>query len=288
MSFLYKGETSVQKSHLDSFLALARDLGVRGFSEVGDQPQAGDLIGKEVEAEDNLEEDKLGDDSLVEENIFKYEMEKGHLELANKEKLFNGELDVDANTTEDADRFGIRLKNGRPPPNQETSHIWKFIEKVDMNFMCNMCGKTFPYYHGVEEHLLKMHSDNIDVVKFIGDGYKESDIQAENKSEEVQNEAESENGVWKYIAKLDERECMCTLCDKMFLTQEFLVLQAHLLEVHSDNLNVTFDMNPRRRKSLIWKYARRVNEFQMMCDICGKVCSSKLGGTKGTKDHILT
>ena len=36
LGFLYKGETSVQKINLDSFLALARELGVRGFCEVGE------------------------------------------------------------------------------------------------------------------------------------------------------------------------------------------------------------------------------------------------------------
>ena len=78
----------------------------------------------------------------------------------------------------------------------------------------------------------------------------------------------TEKGVGKYFKKFTDREFMC---EKVFLSNEFLVLQAHLLEVHSENLKVTFDLNPSKRKSVIWKYARRVNEFLIMCELCGKL-----------------
>ena len=83
-----------------------------------------------------------------------------------------------------------------------------------MNFMCNMCGNTFPYFHGVQEHLLSMHSDNIDVVKLIGDnvhsngsdvvGFSEDNktysyLQDEEKTDTLQNKPEYDNVVRNYF-----------------------------------------------------------------------------------------
>ena len=155
-----------------------------------------------------------------------------------------------------------------------------------------MCGRTLPYFHGVQEHLLNMHSDNIDVVKLIGDNMHSDDtdivgFSGDNKTYSNLQDKEKhytlQNIVWNYFQKTTEEECICNLCQKVLLTHEFLVLQAHLLEVHSDNLSVTFDMNPRKIKSLVWKYARRVNEFKIMCDLCGKLCSCN----QRIRDHIL-
>ena len=219
-------------------------------------------------------------------------MNENNYEISNYEQFFRKHPEADANVTDDT---GIKPKPGRPPPN--TGHIWKFVEKVDMNFMCNMCGNSFPYFHGIQEHRLKLHSDNIDVVKLIGNNMQSDDtgytkayshIQDEEENGTIENKSKSENVVWNYFRKSLGEECICNLCGKVLLTHESFVLKSHLLEVHSDNLSVTFDMNPRKRKSLIWKYARRVNEFKIMCDLCGKLCSSSLGGgTKGTRDHIL-
>ena len=105
-----------------------------------------------------------------------------------------------------------------------------------MNFMCNMCGNTFPYFHGVQEHLLSMHSDNIDVVKLIGDnvhsngsdvvGFSEDNktysyLQDEEKTDTLQNKPEYDNVVWNYFKKSTDKECICNLCEKVLLTHDF-------------------------------------------------------------------
>ena len=220
MSFLYKGETSVQKLHLDSFLALARELGVRGFSEVIESPSE-NLLAIRQDAEDNLGENLLGEGTSENENNY----EGGSHEISNNERFFSKDQEADTNVTDDT---GIKPKPGRPPPN--TGHIWKFVEKVDMNFMCNMCGNSFPYFHGIQEHLLKLHSDNIDVVKLIGNNLQSDDtghtkayshIQDEEENGTIKNKSESENVVWNYYKKSLGEECICNLCEKVLLTHDF-------------------------------------------------------------------
>ena len=142
MSFLYKGETSVQKVHLDSFLALARELGVRGFTEVIES-QSENSLGIGQDEEENIENNVLEEGNQANENNYK----GGPYEIANNERFFIGNPGADAKVTDDTETIEIKTKLERPSPN--TGHIWKFVEKVDMNFMCNMCGKTFPYFHGV-------------------------------------------------------------------------------------------------------------------------------------------
>ena len=82
MSFLYKGETSVQKIHLDSFLALARELGIRGFSEVIESYSENSLINYK-DSEDGLEKDGLGERTPASENNY----EGGPNDMSNNENL---------------------------------------------------------------------------------------------------------------------------------------------------------------------------------------------------------
>ena len=150
-----------------------------------------------------------------------------------------------------------------------------------------MCGNMFGYFHHVQTHLLCAHSDNNDVVKLIGRKKINALSQEGQRADAIEQECESEkNNIGKYFTMLNNFESMCTLCDKVFFTQELSVLQAHLLQVHSENLEVTFDMNLRKNKSIIYKYARRVNDIHVEYDLCGKLCLSKNGSTKSTREHL--
>ena len=59
LSFLYRGEASVQKTKLDSFLALARDLGIRGFAEDEDAFKEEDSVGGAEHSEEVSKTDIL-------------------------------------------------------------------------------------------------------------------------------------------------------------------------------------------------------------------------------------
>ena len=102
VSFLYKGETSVQKVHLDSFLALARELGVRGFSEVVESQSENSLI-KEKDAEHSSIEDGIGEETLAKEIFY----QGGPYEMSNNK---NGYTEADSKVIDDRDRVEIKAE----------------------------------------------------------------------------------------------------------------------------------------------------------------------------------
>ena len=142
LSFLYKGEASVQKTKLDSFLALARDLGVAGFAE--------------------------------EEDAVKEEDSGGGVEHSEKVSTTDISFDTDNHIMENQflnDQFkeeSVPQRVELQEPNEEKENIWKLTEKFNvLKSICNLCGSTFGNENLVRRHLLNQHSDSPNIVKFM-------------------------------------------------------------------------------------------------------------------------
>ena len=110
LSFLYTGETQVQKTRLEAFLVLARDLGVKGLSEE-------DRVGARRDTEKEAEEEE---NALA--NILRGELKNiEHMENKRRLKQINTDLGSDVERTR-------KSRKGQPK-----NPVWKYFTKDPAN-----------------------------------------------------------------------------------------------------------------------------------------------------------
>ena len=192
VNFLYRGETSVPRQQLDSFLALARDLGVRGFAEGGNTsnylatsqikdinldlkseifcspPTFSPRKDLAIENHDNYSEKGLYEANKLsseEEKSSLKNTEKSHVEIS--EKIINENYDIDFLENSIPAWEGKKLF----PPRKLTcssSRAWKFggfrmteEGNLDLSLLvCGMCGAEFKYIHSsfsLNDHMKRKH-----------------------------------------------------------------------------------------------------------------------------------
>ena len=230
LTFLYTGETRVDRIRLDSFLALARDLGVRGFAQ-----QDGTVI-TQTESESiykDIQDIKRDTNEAVADEVTYNDISKllnesiEELEVDQSEKLFK--------------------RNLRPSP----SVVWKYAKKVESNkCQCNFCGIRYIMKGSkgytttsIREHLLKHHSDVPEVVM---------DIKSSTRLQKVYKRLKK-SPVWKYSEKILIDRAKCLLCDKILwcINGTTSDIRYHLLNSHSDNQDVIKDIPSKVAKKLV-------------------------------------
>ena len=190
LALLYTGQTRVSKQGLDSFLLLARDLGISGFT------------GQQEEEEDNMEQTNIVDTCEIEETShaetlpsLKYEVEETIQGESCKQTLCDDGYEKDTfanagveaiqnNSSMNVDRFVLKHKSPNKLYNYTTddlsqnklrpnhSPVWMFAQKLDSTkCRCNFCGKVVPTRMSstthIRNHLLKDHSDIPEVARDI-------------------------------------------------------------------------------------------------------------------------
>ena len=214
LAFLYTGQTRVSKLRLDSFLALARDLGVRGFAQ-----QDGNGI-------THTEFDTIYEDAP----IIKTEVQSSHHEIpSGKEncKIFPEKLVKD----QLEDTFPKKL-------NPKRSAVWNYADKIDSDkCKCNLCGNIYNMKDGTTSgmriHLTRHHADIPEVAKDFAGILR------------VLQKKQKKSPVWKYSEKTIRNMAKCLLCGKLLrcVGGSTSDIRGHLLNYHSDNQDVVNDIN---------------------------------------------
>ena len=238
LTFLYTGETRVERIRLDSFLALARDLGVRGFAQ-----QDGTVI-TQTDSESIYKE--IQDIKIDTNEAEADEVTYNDISKLLKESIDKLEVDQSEN---------LFKRNLRPSP----SVVWKYAKKVESNkCQCNFCGIRYIMKGSkgytttsIREHLIKHHSDIPEVVM---------DIKSSTRLQKVPKRLKK-SPVWKYSEKTLIDKAKCLLCDKILwcINGTTSDIRYHLLNLHSDNQDVIKDIPSKVAK----KFVKNKNPHQI-------------------------
>ena len=192
MDFIYQGEAEVRKEDLEAFLAIARELGVKGLTEQVKNTQeetvveelveeVKDNMVKEKEVEEDIVKEKevMGkevEENIVKENIVKENKVKEKVRKNMVKVLISEPTEKQESTTSTEDkavkveRFEERniddsvlseveaLYNSNATDNFELEEkINNLVEKRNGMWTCNMCGKfnnsRFSLSRHVETHI---------------------------------------------------------------------------------------------------------------------------------------
>ena len=238
LTFLYRGETSVEKEHLDAFLALARDLGVRGFS--GEQRE------NHAQLDINIQTTQLdgGDNSsqLLENYEIHTDTDEDDAVIPTENPLIDDKkTELNTNDWKDIMLFppALHVYNNEDSKIQ-TSDVWQFggFCKDDLgnllksHVMCGVCGLRIRYYNNTtnfKHHLTKHHpieylgkTDDVDDTprKLIDYQSKEAKsilYDIIEKPNPIQTE--DENGQGNFA---------CIICQKQFKTTSSLGLHSNI------------------------------------------------------------
>ena len=265
LSFLYTGEASVQKARLEKFLAVANDLGVKGFRSdelLGGLEEENDF--QETEEHVDLKETNFESDKLVEFNneqpneisptLTRYsdildsehakckfcdtvaKTEKGTgVGLTIKEHLVAEHLDHPV-VVENLNKFGTKHLFGRT----FVSPVWRFATRFDQKrAQCNLCKRLMYAEKGttstLRSHMLKFHEDNVDVVEAFAE--KKAALRIKKRNDSPHKGSGLRSPVWNFATRLTKNRAMCNFCSKeisVFESSTKYVLK-HLIDQHAES-----------------------------------------------------
>ena len=219
LAFLYTGQTRVSKLGLDSFLALARDLGVRGFAQ-----QDGNGITQ-------TEFDTIHDDAQT---------IKTEVQISN-DAIPSGKdnLKISSDKLVEDQLKDISPKNFNP----NRSAVWNYADKVDSDkCKCNLCGNIYNMKSGTTSgmriHLTRHHADIPEVAKDFAGILR------------VLQKKHKKSPVWKYSEKTIRNMAKCLLCGKLLrcVGGSTSDIRGHLLNYHYGNQDVVNALVPQVQK----------------------------------------
>ena len=241
LTFLYTGQTRVHNQGLDSFLILARDLGISGFSgkkeeeeedikqtdlddpyEIKEMCQAEPLIDAMLsvkhEVEETFEAEK-SNQTMSEDNHQKSKSKNTEIEILDKHLVVNPEsFKLKVKSTKKLLKKSIDYtSNPNQPTNQRPNHspVWKFAKKLDLTkCICNFCGKVVltrcSSTTHIRNHLLKDHSDIPEVVRAIPIA-----------KSHAENRQQYNSLVWKYcVMKLETKQVVFCAIKLFYLSMD--------------------------------------------------------------------
>ena len=245
--FLYTGETRVNKVRLDSFLALARDLGVRGLAQ-----------------HDGTGVTQTEPEPIYEEiGVIKTETQNLHQEDQNFDEYLNDSTESPVFETEHTE---LKVQTR---PNQ--SPVWKYAKKTESGrIQCNFCGIKYNMKDGttssIRNHLMKHHSDIPEVA-----------LDFSGKKLNLLKKKQTNSPVWKYSRKTTKDKTKCLLCGKSVWSIKGSTsgIRSHLLSCHSDNQDVVYDIPATVTKKCPLPGGEKMQGFRMknfIKKINSKVC----------------
>ena len=264
LSFLYTGEASVQKARLEKFLAVANDLGVKGFcpevlGSLDDQNED-----QENEEHVDLKEKNYESDKLVEFNneqpneilptLTRYSdfLDSEHVKckfcdtVAKTEKSAAGGLTIKEHlvaehldhpvVVENLNKFGKKHLFGRT----FVSPVWRFATRFDQKRAeCKLCKRLMYAEKGttstLRSHMLKFHEDNVDIVAAFAE--KKAALRIKNKNDSPHKGSGLRSPVWNFATRLTKKRAMCNICSKeisVFESSTKYVLK-HLIDQHAED-----------------------------------------------------
>ena len=268
LTFLYTGETRVHKQRLDTFLTLARSLGVRGF---GDKEEDIEII-QDVIQEDTVEMTLVEDEEIpldnnteiIKDDVLERNQDVGIYITGNRYVEITEE-EENITTHDTGDESITPTKRKLSPPKNFAQRLY------GMNGKCNYCGETITTIDSstkqMDQHLLRYHYDQKYVLDFLTNGVipdtaklnetKDSYVKIKNYSTKQVNEQKAKrttpntgrigkSPVWKYFEKSEIGKAKCTLCSFVgkIAGGNTSALRTHLLKSHSDNREVLADIQP--------------------------------------------
>ena len=200
LSFLYTGEASVQKARLEKFLAVANDLGVKGFCP--------EVLG----SLDDQNEDQENEEHLVAEHL-------DHPVVV-----------------ENLNKFGKKHLFGRT----FVSPVWRFATRFDQKRAeCKLCKRLMYAEKGttstLRSHMLKFHEDNVDIVEAFAE--KKAALRIKNRNDSPHKGSGLRSPVWNFATRLTKNRAMCNICSKeisVFESSTKYVLK-HLIDQHAED-----------------------------------------------------
>ena len=277
LTFLYTGETRVHKQGLDTFLALARSLGVRGFGDKEEgveitqkgeeealeekQKQIPQDNEKEVGPDDPLAYVNMKADLLVGAEAFSFvdcfveEISESKTERKNKTKKGDDILPNEPINMK-VDTMGTVAKVMKRPVKEKktkVSNVWKFAQKLPgQNGKCNFCGKIIKYLSNLRQHLQNKHSEEQNVLYYLGESFLPESEQIKEKylnkaatnaaiiESEVYRDEFKQFPVWKFSQQLDGMRCICNICQKIAETTNGSTqeIRQHVMKDHHDQQDV--------------------------------------------------
>ena len=164
MDFVYKGDAYVAQPSINSFLALAEDLKVKGLSEQPDSdgsfPKDDNNIAKKVSMNDSGHE--LESNSSISEDglpgIRKLAVVKDEALEDDYHDLFNKIQNEESG--EESSKENIDLSDHEDKPDRRTlqAHVTKEIEaNGNLKFKCDLCSKEMKKKDNVLSHLERDH-----------------------------------------------------------------------------------------------------------------------------------
>ena len=265
LSFLYTGEASVQKARLEKFLAVANDLGIKGFrpellGSLEDQnyckenKEHVDLKETNYELSDKLVE--FNDEQPIEisptltsySDILDSEHAKCKLcdTVAKTEKGAAGGLTIKEHlvaehldhpvVVDNLNKFGTKHLFGR----MFVSPVWRFATRFDQKRAeCNLCKRLMYAEKGttstLRSHMLKFHEDNLDVVEAFAE--KKAALRIKNRNDSPHKGLGLRSPVWNFATRLTKNRAMCNFCSKEISVYESSTkyVLKHLIDKHAES-----------------------------------------------------
>ena len=290
VTFLYKGETSVLKKSLDSFLKLARDFEVKGLAEEDNLHESvpDNVIEQEDETmialDDIKEEPNIPDDHVAnkEENSY-----------SDVNQINHSDLILNDIGKQDLEELRLKRRYNKKIP----SPVWKFATRQDNEIIkCNLCQIILQCKGGSTKsmlyHFRHFHSDNVEVLRNIS-----KDKQTNTTRKQIPSP------VWKFATRQEDDNVMCNLCQRILRCPDGSTkgILFHLSGFHSDNEDVVshiekvkqkrelakLDSNRRilqtqpnciiqpMKKSTILKFFYQIESNHFECNMCDKKLSKK-------------
>ena len=267
LSFLYTGEASVQKVRLEKFLAVANDLGIKGF-----RPEVLASLEDQNDCQENKELIDLGEsngelsDKLVEFNnehqneisptltTYSDILDSDHAKckfcdtVAKTEKGSAGGLTIKEHlvaehldhpvVVDNLNKFGTKHLFGR----MFVSPVWRFATRFDQKrAQCNLCKRLMYAEKGttstLRSHMLKFHEDNVDIVEAFAEKKPALRIKKRNDSPYKYKGLGLRSPVWNFATRLTNKRAVCNFCSKEISVYESSTKSVlkHLIDKHAES-----------------------------------------------------